>query len=245
MHRVLVSPDAIQKTPIVIRDPRTLHHLLRVLRVAVGDPLECIDGQGRRAIGSILRIARQQVTVAVDRQADEPAAHAGVTLAQALIKPDRFEWAIEKATELGAARIIPMVTDRTTIRPSADRTGRIKRWQRIAESAAAQCGRATLPVIEPPQPFHEVLERVRHAHALLPTLGAEGPLLWEHLKTVNRPKDVAVLIGPEGDFTAEEIALAVKRGAHPVRLGRLTLRSETAAVAALAILQHVQIGDSH
>lgn len=238
MHRVLISPEAVHDGSITIADPSTLHHLIHVLRVQVGEALECVDGLGRVYSTTVSRRSRQALLLTVSRCADEPTPRVQMTIAQALIKPERFEWLIQKATELGVAKIIPMTTARTTVR-SATGTGgsRQVRWQRIAESAAVQCGRATLPQVDAVQPFASVLGVAAGAYALLPTLTEEGPLLRTCLPELQRVQRVVVFIGPEGDFTAEEVRVAKQHGVRPVRLGTLTLRSETAAIATLAILQ--------
>ena len=237
MPRVLIPPHAIHGDSITITDDSTLHHLLHVLRLSVGDRLECFDGQGRIYAGSVIRRARRELTVTIDRTTEESPAPVAITLAQALIKPERFEWAIQKATELGVARLMPMMTSRTAVRPRAERAQRLARWQRIAEEASSQCGRATVPIIEEPQAFERILEQLRGRPAILFTL-LEGSPLEEHLLDLKGACEAAILIGPEGDFSPEEVALATQRGIRTARLGGLVLRSETAAIATLAILQH-------
>ena len=239
MHRTVIPPHAVQDDMILIDDPQTVHHLVRVLRVKPGDQLECLDGQGHVYRGTITCCARSQLTVAIERQSKEPPARLQITLAQALIKPQRFEWVIEKATELGVVRVIPMVTSRTTIRFGSGREAhRVERWRRIAESAAAQCGRATLPAIQAPQLFRRVLEQLSGRYALLPTLAEESESLARALRGLEDATEAVILVGPEGDFSPAEVALAKRQGAHTTSLGRLTLRSETAAIATLTILQH-------
>lgn len=239
MHRVLIPPEAAQGGIVTIREPRTVHHLLRVLRVKAGEPLECIDGQGRRYAGVVTQRASQHLTVSVTRMTKEPGACLEITLAQALIEPARFEWALQKSTELGVTRLIPMLTHRTLVRPgSAPGPSRLSRWRRIIESASTQCGRAALPILEEPQRFQAVVASCQGRLGLLPTLVGSAETLQRALGGVRPGQDVVLLIGPEGDFTDEEVALAVEGGLRPVRLGALTLRSETAAVAALALLQH-------
>ena len=240
MHRVLIPPHAVRGGEITVTDPGDLHHLLDVLRVGIGDRLECFDGAGRNYAGRILRSGRQAVTIAIDERTEEPPLRLAITLAQALIKPEPFEWVIQKATELGVTQILPTLTSRTRVRVSpGTETARMKRWRRIAEAAAAQCGRASLPSITEPQPFEEALKAVGSRCALLPTLAEQGDSLERLAGRVRQAGDVIVLIGPEGDFSPEEVALAKRCGAQPVTLGRATLKSETAAIATLAILQHL------
>ena len=115
----------------------------------------------------------------------------------------------------------------------------MSRWRRIAEAAAAQCGRGTLPSIAQPQAFEDVLKMVGSRYALLPTLAEQGTPLGDHRVHLQRAREATVIIGPEGDFSPEEVALAKQYGAHPITLGRATLRSETAALVTLTVLQHL------
>ncbi len=240
MHRVLIAPTAVHDGSITITDLATLHHLLDVLRVQVGEPLECFDGQGNMYAGTILRRSRSTLIVTVDRQTEEPSPGVSITLAQALVKPERFDWGIQKATELGVARIVPLVTARTTIRPASVEGARHARWQRIVESAATQCGRASVPRIELPQRFDQFVQTLTPSSAMvfMPTLATATVPLREALRGVGGARELIALIGPEGDFTPEEALLAQRHGAQLVSLGRMTLRSETAAIAAIVTLQH-------
>jgi len=239
MHRVLISPEAVQGKTLTVKDREQLHHLRRVLRITVGEPLEAFDGQGRAYAGTVKRVADDGVTVAIDTQRHEAPPRVRIRLAQALIKPARFAWLLEKATELGVTDIIPLQTARTTARPPADRQGtRTRRWERIIEGAASQCGRATLPAILPPRRLTEFLPELTGHLALMPTLVEEGVPCSVGFSALNGTDEVVLLIGPEGDFTPEEMAAAKRCGAKPISLGRRTLRSETAAVAAVTLLQH-------
>src|SRR3989338_8058444 len=148
MHRVLIPPEAVRTDQITIDDPRDVHHLARVLRVKPGEIIECFDGQGGTYRGQVTHADATRLTVTVDQRREEPVPRVRVTLAQSLIPPAQFEWVLQKATELGAARIIPLIPSRTTIRPSspAIATGgpgrhRMARWQRIVAEAATQSGR--------------------------------------------------------------------------------------------------------
>ena len=240
MHRVLVSPHAVRGGEITVTDSGELHHLLDVLRVGVGDRLECFDGQGQSYAGRIIQAERQALTLAIDERREESPPRLAITLAQALIKPELFEWVIQKSTELGVTQILPMLTSRTKVRLPRDAgIGRMTRWRRIAEAAAAQCGRASVPSIAQPRAFEEVLEVADSRYSLLPTLVEQGDALENLAGRLRQAGEVIVFIGPEGDFSPEEVALAKRHGAHPVTLGRATLRSETAAIATLAILQHL------
>lgn len=245
MPRIVISPDAVRGNSISVEDPDDLHHLVNVLRVQVGDRLECFDGAGNEYAGPILRCSRDSLVMTIRERATEMPQPLAVTLGQSLIQPERFEWVIQKTTELGVDRIIPLLTQRTTVRRlSREQAARkLTRWQRIAAEAAKQCGRSWLTRIDAPQELSEVLaaSSATDIRVLMPTLVGEARSLRSELDSLKGLTRVLVLIGPEGDFTAEEVALAQRAGAHPVSLGRLTLRSETAAIAVLAVLQHLAI----
>jgi len=238
MPRVFIPPDAVSQGTILIKDAGMVHHLVRVLRLRAGDRLDCCDGTGQVYIGTVTRTADRALHVAVERHVTEAPPQPPVTLAQALIKPDRFEWILEKATELGVARIIPLTTARTAIRRPDAAGSRLARWRRIIEAASAQCARSTLPLLESPQPFERVVNALQGTYALLPTLAEESPPLKRHLPDLSAATRVTLFIGPEGDVTPEELCLAKEHGVRTTWLGRSTLRSETAAIATLVLIQH-------
>ncbi len=161
----------------------------------------------------------------------EPPIH----IALAMIKSDRFEWALQKVTELGVARFIPMITEHCVISLRVDREARRReRWLRIVTEASEQSGRCTLPAIDPIVAFEDLMCR---------TVGAEVVLLWEDetaraltAMSFNPGRPIVLLVGPEGGFSSAEIEMAKRAGVKTASLGRLTLRAETAAVAAAAML---------
>jgi len=239
MHRVFILPGAIHGDHITVDDPRDVHHLLRVLRVNVQEPLECFDGTGTVYRGRISRCALSSVTMAVERRSHQPPPQPRLRLAQALIQPQRFEWLLQKVTELGVGQVIPLVTERTVVRRAQDCSRqRLLRWRRIASDAALQCGRALLPVVEAPTQFADFVKTLAASPAIMPTLVEPSAPLDTHLKQLTGHGQIVVLIGPEGDFTPEEVALARRHGVRTATLGHATLRSETAALVTVTILQH-------
>ena len=238
MPRVFIPPDAMQGQTILIKETGSVHHLVRVLRLRVGDRLECCDGTGRVYQGTVVQVTDRELRVAVEQSFNEPPSRPRVTLAQALIKPERFEWILEKSTELGVARLIPMMTSRTTIRLDAGAAGpRLTRWRRIIEAASAQCGRSTLPTLDAPQPFEQIVKEIQGASAVLPTLAEERVPLERHLPEIATASEAFLFIGPEGDFSPAELRTASQFGIRTASLGASTLRSETAALAALVLIQ--------
>ncbi len=237
MSRVVLPPSAFQDDSIVIRERQTIHHLVHVLRLRRGASLECFDGQGGIYEGTIVELARDHIDVRTTRKRIEPAQRVRCVLAIAVIRLERFEWIVEKATELGVAALIPMMTEHSLKR--AGGAHRVERWRRIARSAAEQCGQPMLPQINEPVSFARALDQIHRLPMILPTLAGERTPLIDALQRLKPATDVAVLIGPEGDFSPVEVQAATAHGATLVSLGREVLRSETAAIATIAIVQAV------
>ncbi len=239
-HRFLISTDQVHESTITIDSPQELRHIQTVLRLTVGDQVRCFDGTGAEYLGTIEQQTKRALVVRIDRRIQPTGGELTLWLAQGLLKAERFEWVVQKATELGVSRLTPLVTAHTVIRLTEDQ-GRAKaaRWRRIAQEAAKQCGRPTVPHIDEPQPFKTLMASLQPGGlVLIPTLSMTTIPLADALKTVGRVADVTLLIGPEGDFTRDEVSDAQAHGARPVSLGPLTLRSETAAVAGLAMLRY-------
>ncbi len=227
------------------------HHLRDVLRARPGDAVSVCDADGTELDCTIdaLDTDRVRLHVRARRPAATEPPYDAVVL-QALVKGERMDWLVQKAVELGAARIVPFSAARSVVRLSPDDgPKKAERWSRIAEEAAKQCGRARIPVVLPPVPFAEALRLCAAADvAFLPWEGeretdlaflVRDPSARAALDAARRdgrrPK-LAFLVGPEGGFDAEEVAASVAAGLRTVTLGRRILRAETAAPAALAQL---------
>ncbi len=211
--------------------------LARVLRLRRGDKVVFTEGGEREFEVELTDISANAVTGVVtgDRPSPpEPAIE--VVLYQSLIRPNRFDIAIEKGTELGVARFVPVVHARSQIEEASQ--GRAERWRRLVVEAAEQCGRGRLPAIDPPLPYEEALASAPGV-LVVPYEAESANRLADYLRALpERPQTVSLFIGPEGGYTDEEIALARGSGAALVTLGRQVLRSETAAVVAAAIVLH-------
>lgn len=213
-------------------------HALKVLRLGDGDRIELFDGEGNAFGGRVTGRARGRLLVCVEEALPARDPGVRVTLGISVIKPDRMEWLIEKASELGASGILPVLSQRSVIRISRERWPRkIERWQKIARETCKQCGRSQAPVVGPAQDFRACVQGFGgFDRVLIPTLAVQGRPLKSVLDARRSAKNILALIGPEGDFTPQEAALAVAAGAEPVSLGKLVLRSETAAVYLTAAL---------
>lgn len=217
-----------------------LHHLARVLRLGAGDEVELFDGRGGCRLGTILAVGEEEARIALGawREAPPPSP---LTLGQALAKSDKLDWVIQKATELGAARLVPLELARSVVRlPPAKIPDRHRRWRRIAEEAARQSGRSDLPEVEPParlEAFLDGAERRGEAVALLWEEARGGERLGAWVDR-HRGEPLAIVVGPEGGLTEAEVERARRRGVEIVGLGPRILRTETAGIVAVALVLH-------
>jgi 16S rRNA (uracil1498-N3)-methyltransferase len=216
-------------------------HLIRVLRLGVGDAVILFNGDGcdyGARISSLgKRTAEVQVETRVEVARESPLQ---VTLAQALARGEKMDWVLQKATELGVSRIAPVVTERTEVKLDADRADRrLQHWRGVAASACEQCGRAHLPQIEEPLALHSFLAKAKAPGHLILALDPDG----EHsLSTLPAFDSLSLVIGPEGGLSPRDLDQLRAAGAQGLRLGPRILRTETAGIAALAALQ-AQCGD--
>lgn len=214
------------------------HHLHAVLRLKAGDDLVLFDGAGGEYVATVLRAGKRGVTVAVrEHRAVSRESPLAVTLAQAISSGERMDYTIQKAVELGVAAIQPLAAARSVVRLSAERAGRrASHWHAIAVAACEQCGRNSVPPIAAVAPLERWL-------AQLPAAGPAPRLLLTprgdaRLRELERPAHAVLLLaGPEGGLTPGEEAAARRAGFVPLGLGPRVLRTETAAVAALAAMQ--------
>ena len=236
MHRFYV--DKVQGGKAVIADKEQLHHLRDVLRLNADDEISLSDGAGNDYKGIITAVGRQQAEVAVTlvRAAGENPVK--LTIACAIPKNTRFDDVVDFLTQLGVERLIPMRTERVIVKLDASGAEeKHKRWLKKAQSAAQQSRRPRIPVIDRVTDFKDVIAASSGFDLkLIPHLSGERKLIGE-LLAGSHPKDILVLIGPEGDFTPEEVALALENGFLPVSLGDTVLRVAAAAVAAASYIK--------
>ena len=223
--RRLYVPDALLARDAEVRlDGAQSHRLRSVLRLRPGDGLAVFDGGGGEWEATVVAVVGDGVTLrigaALDPLAEPPVA---VTLLCAFPRGQRGDWIVEKATELGAAAITPLASDRSVMQPGE---GRVERWRRVAIEAAEQCGRASLPAFgeEPPSGALRLIADPAARQTVAEALASVSPA----------PDVVAIYIGPEGGWTSEERERLIAAGALPVNLGPRRLRVETAAIVTLA-----------
>ena len=233
MHRFYVPPAAISHREATIQG-ESARQIARVLRLQIGDTVCLFDGSGDEYVVRLTSLGRDEARAeVVDRRAGQAEPAARVTLFLALLnKPDKFEWALQKCTEVGASSFVPLLSERTIARPPNH--SRYERWSRIIQEAAEQSGRTLLPSLEPAQPFAQAIARASSGNAIIPTLDSITPLA----RVVEPAANLSIFVGPEGGFTPEEVAAASSAGIVRVTLGPRTLRAETAAVVALSMALH-------
>jgi len=218
-----------------------LRHLRDSLRVQRGERIFCVDEDASRYTVVVTHVGKDLLTGDVTEEVKRgkgPAVY--IHIAQAVPKGPRLDFIIEKATELGVSAITPVITERSVVRIEKERVGeRLKRWRRIALESAQQSGRWDVPEIAPPVTLPEFLASFRKTDLnLLLWEGEKRVTLRGVLKGAQGVKSVTVLIGPEGGFSEDEVGKAVEKGFVAVSLGELILRTETAPIAALSILQY-------
>lgn len=236
MRRFFVSPASLQQSVIPLEGD-TLHHLSKVLRLAPGEEILLLDGRGNLCQCRLESLGRKSGEARVLRRWQESEGVLPIQLLQSLPKGDKMELILQKGTELGVSEFVPVLAGRSTPRLLADREdSRQQRWERIIQEAARQCRRPLLPRLAPAIALTEALRSCTAELRLLPWEEESRPLA--EVLPQRAPASAAVLIGPEGGFSAAEAALASAAGFLPISLGPRILRSETAGFAVAAILQH-------
>ena len=234
-----ITSDQVQRGTATITGP-LLQHVRISLRTRIGDSLWVGDDRRRRHLIQVTQLDRHQLVGRVLEQHDGPIRRSpAVTIGQALLKSDRMDWVIQKATELGAASFVPLIGRHVVIRPKATRVAtQQQRWQRIALEAAQQAERWEIPTVAAPSEATAFFAQRPHADVNL-ILSERGP--GQSLASIPLPhtpgSTIVIVTGPEGGWAREELEIALEHGFTPVTLGKLILRAETAALAALSILQ--------
>jgi 16S rRNA (uracil1498-N3)-methyltransferase len=243
MARLFVPPERL-RDDIVVLGSDDHRYLIRVLRLRAGDEVVLFDGTGQEARARIERISPRAAELRVLERA-QAAVPVGpeITLLVGIPKGEKMEFVVQKATELGAARIVPVRSARFIGPQEVTRqAARRQRWIKIAREAARQCGRADVPEVSAPVDFASALATApEDALRLLFWEEARGVRLRERLPAA-KPARIVLLVGPEGGFEAQEVELARKAGFEVVGLGPRTLRAETAAMAILAVVGYA-LGD--
>jgi len=239
--RCYVEPAAWRADQMELADEE-VHHLHTVMRARVGFRVTLFDGRGRSAEAEILQIERHHARLRVLQQHDQPVPAVELVLIQGIPREQKMDLVVQKATELGVTRILPVQTDHAVMRLRADNeAAKRERWQKIALNAAKQCGSDWLPDVAPVQDLAACLSTMPRVDLFLVcSLEADARPLREIIEQARgaQPRSLAVLVGPEGDLSARERAAARNAGARSASLGSSVLRSETAALYVLSVLTY-------
>jgi 16S rRNA (uracil1498-N3)-methyltransferase len=267
MHRFFISPENWNSGALTLAGSEA-HHARDVLRMKVGEKVVLFNGRGHEITAEIVDLGVDEIGLRKLYEAETPPLQCRIVLGQAIPKGKNMDLIVQKAVEIGAAEIAPIISDRTIVQVDSESAAQKQsKWQQIAIEAAKQCGQNWLPYLHAPRKLSDFLSAVEagvssaESSAAHPTrlplqknnapfdlrlIGSLQPGA-RHLKEVlagystehqDRPRSVLMLVGPEGDFTPAELALARRYGCEPITLGPIILRVETAAIYCLSILSY-------
>ena len=244
MHRFYISPENWDPDALALTGSEA-HHARDVLRMKPPEKLVLFNGRGREITAEIVDLSGDGIQLRKLHEAETPALRCRITLGQAIPKGKNMDVIVQKAVEIGAAEIAPIISDRTIVQVDPESAAqKHAKWQQIAIEAAKQCGQNWLPQVHGPRSLGDFF--AASATFDLRLIGSLQPDA-QHLKEIladyssehrHLPESVLMLIGPEGDFTPAELALARRHGCHPITLGPIILRVETAAIYCLSILSY-------
>jgi 16S rRNA (uracil1498-N3)-methyltransferase len=245
MHRFYISPENWNPGPLALAGSEA-HHLRDVLRMRVGEKLVVFNGRGREAMAEIVDLRSEEVALRRLHEAKTPPLECRIVLGQAIPKGKNMELIVQKAVEIGAAEIVPIISDRTIVQVDSESAAQKQsKWKQIAIEAAKQCGQNWVPEVQAPRKLAELFSAPDESFDLQ-LIGSLQPgaqhlkkILAEHSREHQyRPRSVLMLVGPEGDFTPAELELARRHGCRPMTLGPIIRRVETAAIYCQSILSY-------
>ncbi len=254
MSRFFVPPENVGEKSIVIDDRSDLHHMVKVLRLSVGDEIDISDSQEWEYRAELSYIGQDEAeAVILDKQRFSTEPRIKVTLFQGMPKQGKMELIVQKTVELGVGRIVPVFMARSVVTDNGKTEKKVKRWQKVADEAVKQCKRGLIPKVHTPVKTRDVIEAFGDfGLVLFPYENEDGVTIKDVLREISAggtaadgsgsgPADIrniAVIIGPEGGFSREEAEAIVAAGGRSVSLGRTTLRTETAGLAAIAMIMY-------
>ena len=240
MHRLYLKIENIPSEEIILKDKEQLHYLKDVLRLKLKEEVYFFDDAGNEYLTELKGLSPVGLTFKIkERRQFIPVSKIRLTIACAIPKKSKIEDIIDKLTQLGVDKIIPLDTERVVVRLGQDKKkARLERWKKIALAAVQQSQRNVLPVIEPVTKFKDLLRQTQdYDLKLIPNLESPARKNLKEIFAQGCPKNILVLIGPEGDFSPQEVRAALNAGFIPVTLGDTVLRVETAAVAVASFIK--------
>ena len=244
MHRFYISPGNWDPRALILRGGEA-HHARDVLRMERGQRAVVFNGRGREITAEIVELARDEVHLRKLQENESPPLRCRIILGQAIPKGKNMDLIVQKAVEIGAAEIAPLISERTIVNlDTKDAEQKYSKWQLVAIEAAKQCGQNWLPTVQVPRKLKDFFaQQPRHDVRFIGSLQPDAL----HLKHIlseyrerhgDRPQSVLMMVGPEGDFTPAELSLAKSNGCQPITLGPIILRVETAAIYCLSVLSY-------
>jgi 16S rRNA (uracil1498-N3)-methyltransferase len=245
MHRFYISPEDWKPGSLTLGGSEA-HHARDVLRMRAGEKLVLFNGRGHEITAEIVDLGGDEIGLRKLHEAETPPLQCRIVLGQAIPKGKNMDLIVQKAVEIGAAEIAPIISDRTIVQVDSENAAQKQsKWKQIAIEAAKQCGQNWLPRVHAPRKLAELFSALGESFDLQ-LIGSLQPGA-RHLKKVladyssehqHHPRSVLMLVGPEGDFTPAELALARRYGCQPITLGPIILRVETAAIYCLSMLSY-------
>ncbi len=238
MRRFYASSERISSGKIKL-SPQETHHLISVDRFKKGDEILVFDGNGNEYKSIIFSTEKAGAVLEIKKKIRRQKRSYAIRVAVCLPKKSKFETIIEKCTQLNVDEIIPLISERTIVKIDKTKTqAKLKRWQKKIIEAAKQSNRAKFPALRKVSRFNEFVENlIKNSFILIPTLYSAGNLK-SALKNIQTYKDITILIGPEGGFSPAEVKLAEAKGAVAVSLGRTILRTETAVIFIVSVINY-------
>ena len=224
----------------IIMDDFAAHHALKVMRLKTNDQLILFNGDGSDFTGQVIRISKRQVEVSIKSKKNiKNESNLKVILLQALTSSEKMDLIIQKTTELGISEIQPIICERSIVKIKKEKIEKkLSHWRQVTIAACEQCGRAKVPKIHEPENIIKYLERtIESDKDTKIILSPEASKSLDNIAP-NIKQDIKVLIGPEGDFTKQELDLSIQNGFSPIKIGPRILRTETAPISILSILQY-------
>ena len=235
MHCFFISPEKFTETSVVLTGDQA-HQILRVLRLQVGDQFMVLDNASWEYVVEITAVSSKQLIAdIIQKQAAHGEPSVEISLYMGMMKRDKFEWVLQKCTEIGVTRFVPVITQRSLVQDTKMKDNKFDRWQKIITEAAEQSRRGKIPELCPPLKLADAFAELDADLALIPWEEAEGMDVRAVLDG-KRPSSIALFIGSEGGFAAEEIELAQQHSIQPITLGKRILRAETAAIVASSVI---------
>lgn len=244
MHRFYIPPEDWNRDQLVLRDGEA-HHARDVLRMKAGERAVLFNGHGREITAELTEAGKTEVAFRRLQETETPPLRCRINLGQAMPKGKNMDLIVQKAVEIGAAEIAPIISERTIVDLDAKEAEQKRlKWQQVAVEAAKQCGQNWLPAVRTPQTLKDFFSQtatfdLRLIGSLQPDAVHLKKILADYVEQRGeRPKTILMMVGPEGDFTPAELALAKSHGCLPITLGPIILRVETAAIYCLSVLSY-------